>query len=220
MRAKVFLVAVLATLVGTPALASAGGPQPRPQAQALSPNRAAELATTPAIATVAVAPHRVTPAAALAAAARPGAVTDVAPGLSVDQAVGLAPDTSSNPSAVRRLAHTLGGHYCFSGSENVQWGSWPYQQVVYDNTFWCAYWGGQITYRSTNVSHSGMMCGGSGDYTYRLVGGVGDVYVVYRVGAYFACSTIIPWITLRFNDSFDAEVNSFGDMFWYAAQQQ
>lgn len=220
MRAKVFMVASLAALVGIPGVASAGGPQPRPQAQALPPDRAAALATAPALATVVVAPHRVTPAAALAAAARPGAATDVAPGLSVDQAVGLTPDSSSNPSAVRRLARSMGALFCYSGTQSVQFGYWPYQQVVYDNTFWCAYWGGQITYRSTNASHSGMLCDGSGDYTYRLAGGTGDVYAAYRVGAYFACTTVVPWVTLRYNDSLDAEVNDFGNMFWYTARQQ
>jgi len=210
MRAKVSIVGVLlalAAVVSVPG-ATAGGPQPQPQAQVQA------LANAPAQ-LLGSSVHRVTAQEALAAAARPGAQTDVAPSLTLGQAVGLVPVPAADPAPARRLARATAAQYCWSGELGVQWGIWPYQQVVYDHTYWCAYYGGQLTYRSTNVTHSTTLCSGSGDYTFRLEGGAGFPYAAYQVGVYFACPTNIPWLTYNFTRSMNDEVNSFGSMFTY-----
>ena len=212
MRAKVFYVAGLAAVLGavlSPA-ASADPSQPKPvslaQAQALSsaPGR-----------TLGVSIHRVTAQEALAAASRSGASTEVASGLTLGQAVGMASSPAADAPTVRRLSRATAAQTCWSGQESVSWGIWPYNQVVYDNTYWCAYIGGAITYRSTNVTHGSALCNGSGDYTFRISGGAGYAYVAYQVGAYFSCQTDIPWITINTSRSFSAEVNNYGSMFIY-----
>ena len=131
------------------------------------------------------------------------------------KAVGLAPAPTSDTPSMRRLSRATATQSCWNGQQGITWGYWPYYQTVYDNTSWCAYYGGVITYRSTNPTHSSYLCGGSGDYTFRISGGAGYSYVAYQVGAYFSCQTDIPWITFSTSRSLNAEVNDFGSMFIY-----
>lgn len=136
--------------------------------------------------------HQVSVAEAMQAAHRPGAVTEGSLG-------------------ARRLASAL-GTLCFSGSVSAKWGTWPYDQHVTDHTYWCAVYGGYITYRSTYVTHSGSLCSGSGDYSFRINGGVNYQYVYYESGAYFNCPTTIPWVNVNRHDWLHILVDAWGSL--------
>ncbi|HVA31835.1 MAG TPA: hypothetical protein VMU58_11255 [Gaiellaceae bacterium] len=210
MRAKVIIGATAAALVLAvlPSAAAGGGPKPLPQANAEALASAPGHVAAPVV-------HRVGAREALAAAAQPGAQTEVAPGLTVEQAVGLT--AAADGVAPRRLARTAASTICWNGQIHGSWGYWPYNQTVYDSTYWCAVSGGALSYRSTNVTHSATLCSGSGDYTFRISGGVGYTYVAYQVGASFTCPTDLPWITVYRSDWLDDEVNDYGSMFTYAS---
>jgi len=79
----------LAAIALVPA-AAARGPQPA------SPEQAQALLTAPAVVASGSSSRSVTQQEALAAASRPGAVVSVAPGLTAEQAVGLAPTISTS----------------------------------------------------------------------------------------------------------------------------
>ena len=198
---------VLATLVGALALslaavASGGGVKPLP------PQAADAAANAPGQA-IAAAAHRVTPATALAAAGAPGADTEIAPGLSAAQAVGLA-DGSRSAQSARRAA---GGTLCFSVVMKGFWGAWPYATGVEDDTYWCGN-GVTISYRTTHVLLTGGgLCGGHDAYGFKVGGGVGYYWEQERVGGYFDCPTYVPWITLHYDRHFDGIVTADGGAF-------
>jgi hypothetical protein len=101
--------------------------------------------------------------------------------------------------------------WCYSGTVQRTWGTWPYQQVVTDHTYWCGPRGGNLTYRSTNVTHNGSLCNGSGDYSFRLSGGVGTPNVTVEAGAYFNCPTTIPFVSINKHRWIQTMYTSYGD---------
>jgi hypothetical protein len=128
--------------------------------------------------------HQVSIAEARAAAHRPGAVTE-----------GSLPETSRS---LQRRSDT-DGTICVFASPRDQWGTWPEDKVVYQNTYWC-FRGGLIAYRSTTVTLSSTLCTTHNPYQFRVDGGVGYSTVTVQGGGSFTCPTPIPWVNLNYNE--------------------
>jgi hypothetical protein len=143
----------------------------------------------------------ITPAQAYSAALEPATISEMDHGLTLQQAVGL-------PSASVVLA--TAAINCWRWVPSVQWGTWPYQQKVYNDVSWCAVYGDHITSWSSHVSLGAFLCDPSSPYGYRQVGGVGYGIVRLRAGGYFGCPTAVPWITYHYNRWFDTSFYTRG----------
>jgi hypothetical protein len=193
------LVAAAVAALLVPARGSAADTTPAAESVA-SPEQAAGLAGGgPVILGGAV--TSITPAQAYGAALEPATISEVDHGLTLQQAVGL-------PSASVVLASAAVN--CWRWVPSVQWGTWPYQQKVYDDVSWCAVYGDHITSWSSHVSLGAFLCNPSSPYGYRQVGGVGDGIVRLRAGGYFGCPTAVPWITYHYNRWFDTSFYTRG----------
>jgi len=200
MRVKVFSAAAVLAVVLIPAAASAGGPKPQP----LPAAQAEALINAPAAVPSGSVTRTVSLQEALAAASLPGATVSVAPGLSLEQAVGLSPARSL--SAVRRSAFTA----CSANAAWHEWGTWPYQQRITDTTYWCAVYGDHITYTSSSATGSGTLCGVDWTSSQTVSGGVGYSWFVTRSRAGFSCPTVVPWLTLHPSHYVDVSRNAWG----------
>jgi len=201
------LLAVLATVTFT-ATASAGQPQLLPAAQA-----EALVASTPTVQSGSVT-RKVSAQEALAAAASPGATVSLAPGYSLTQAVGLAPEPApagAVPSpVVRPIGAAVNYVGCNANAAWHQWGTWPYEQKITDTTYWCAVYGDHITYTSSSVTATGTFCGTSWTTSQLISGGIGYSWFVMRSSAGWACPTVIPWVTLHPSHYEDVSRNAWG----------
>jgi hypothetical protein len=99
-------------------------------------------------------------------------------------------DTVRSFQSVRRHAETEAN--CFYARPGDTWGTWPYQQSVYQSTYWCAR-GGLLTYRSTSMESESSICARTDSDQQKVGGGVGYDYVVVHGWVSFSCTTIIPW---------------------------
>ena len=201
--AAVSLLAIAATVAVT-ATASAGTAQPLPEAQAK-----ALVGATPAVQSGSVT-RTVSPQEALAAGALPGATVSISPGLSLTQAVGLAP--SATPSAV---VHPIGAAAaastgCAASAAWHEWGTWPYQQRITDTTYWCMVVGDHITYTSSSVTATGTICGTGWTTSQLISGGIGYSWFVMRSSAGWSCATVVPWVTLHPSHYEDVSRNDWG----------
>ena len=116
----------------------------------------------------------VSPEEALAAASLPGATVSVTAGLSLEQAVGLAPAAAkpaTRAAAPGPSASDASG--CAANVASWRWGTWPYDQWINDTTYWCAVYGDHITYRSSSVSAGGTLCGTNSTGSALISGGLG-----------------------------------------------
>lgn len=147
-----------------------------------------------------------TPEQALGAAKIPGAMTEIAPGLTLRQAVGLDP--------VRRLAHRAATTACWSYGDGMSWDFWPWDRHLNDSTYLCGS-GGVITYRSSHFSQSQTACNPTGTYGYKLAGGAGETYVAWREGGTWSCASPLPWISVYPNDWMDIYANGSGGYWIY-----
>jgi len=143
----------------------------------------------------------ITPAQAYSAALEPATISEMDHGLTLQRAVGL-------PSASVVLA--TAAINCWRWVPSVQWGTWPYQQKVYNDVSWCAVYGDHITSWSSHVSLGAFLCDPSSPYGYRQVGGIGYGIVRLRAGGYFGCPTAVPWITYHYNRWFDTSFYTRG----------
>jgi hypothetical protein len=184
MRRKLFITLLAAVVVAAVVMVSAAsgggtgnGKLPPIQAiQNANPN-APGISTAPAL-------QRVSPAEVIQAAQQPGADVEGTPPV-----VGN-PKTSVALSADD--AEGGGGSVCWRWLPGLTWGTWPLENGMTENRYWCAsYVGGWITYR---VSHVYPMYGinsycwyTDGAYAFRYSGGVGYSWVTVQVGANFAC---------------------------------
>lgn len=202
----VSLFAVVSTVILT-STASAGGPQP------LSQSEAQALIAAPAAVQSGSTTRAVSAREALAAASAPGAIVSVAPGLSLVQAVGLAPavSLSATPAAVvRPIGTTTSSIACSANAAWHEWGTWPYQQRITDTTYWCAVYGDHITYTSSTATGSGTLCGTDWANSQLVSGGIGYSWFVTRSSAGWACPTVIPWVVLHPSHHEDVSRNAWG----------
>lgn len=129
-------------------------------------------------------------------------------------AAGNAPGASEERYHARRNARALQSAVCWFAAPRVNWGTWPYDQHVTQNTYWCATYGWAITYRSTSITYSSTLCSGHNQYSFRVNGGTGYFGVDVEGGTYFDCPTDIPWITIHRNDWAQWEYNSVGSAYF------
>jgi hypothetical protein len=152
----------------------------------------------PGFASATKAPKPLTPDQAQAAAS--AVSTDVPYVLaSGPESPATAAQTASQPGTlveVGSAATAAAASGCWYFVVSFSWGIFPYQQKLYDHTTTCGN-GSTLTYRSTSVTHGTTLCDGSGDYSFKTFGGVGYSSVTIEVGAYYACPTTIPYITIH-----------------------
>ena len=180
---KLILIVALALLVPATASAKHGPPAPTP----LPPAEAEALVGAAAEVSSGSETRAVSPQEALAAATLPGALV-----------VGVAP------------AATAAATACSANAAWHQWGTWPYEQRITDTTYWCAVYGGQITYRSSSVTATGTLCGSNWTASQLISGGIGYSWFVMRSSAGFSCPTVIPWVTLHPSHYEDIARNAWG----------
>jgi len=186
---KVLTSLVLAGLLVVPAASAGNGhgngrPLDPAEAQTLAAAPGASLGTT------------VTPASnqdALAAAQLPGATTLAAPGFATTTAA---------------VAASTG---CAAYQSGWGWGTWPYDQQVYDHTYYCAVAGQYITYRSTVVTAGGTLCGAESRDNWITSGGIGYSWMVVHAQVRFSCPTAIPFINLHPTDWLETAYNAWGN---------
>lgn len=90
-------------------------------------------------------------------------------------------------------------------------GIFPYHRWVSGQTYWCYYYGGSITYRSSSTSaRVDGVCSGSNARDWRVAGGAGYSWVIVHHEADFSCAT--PW-WYRLNDTLwmEAQFDSYGN---------
>jgi hypothetical protein len=182
---KVLTTMLLAAVVAAPA-ASAGKAKP------LAPDQAQTLAATPG-ASLGTSVTPVSKQEALSAAALPGASTALAGGYT---------------SAAAAVAAATG---CASYQSGWRWGTWPYDQEVYDHTYYCAVTGQSITYRSTTVTVGGTLCGAESRDNWITSGGIGYFWMVVHAQARFSCPTAIPYVSLHPTDWLETSYNAWGN---------
>ena len=206
------LALVSVALVALPSAVAGrtGNPQPLP------PEAAAQAMSAPGR-LVATAVKRVPLAAALAAGRQPGWTTEVETGLTPEQAVAAAAGVQSRhagrgPLAARRAYPAT---ICWSGYFAVEWGGWPYGQIVRHNAYWCGN-GYTLSYRTQHVTLSADgICSYHDAYGFKLWGGVGTYSVGVRSGGSFDCPTTVPWLTSHSNNYFDTYLAADGGAYVY-----
>lgn len=203
---RMIVAAAFALAVLLPAAASAAPPAPPAAAPALlAPDAAAALAGTPGVAGSSVT-RSVTPLEAFAAASSAGAIVSIAPGLSLQQAVGLRPANVASVSIARAAAAVA----CSANDQHWSWGTWPYEQKLSDTTYWCAAYGDHITYTSSTPSATGTFCGPNWTSSGIISGGIGYSWFVVRSSAGWTCPTVIPWVSLHPSHHLDVSRNAWG----------
>jgi len=188
---KMIVAALLAAAVLVPAAASAAPPAAAPAP--LAPDAAAALADGPGVAGSSVT-RSVSPQEAYAAASLPGEAVSVAPGLSLQQATGLAAAFVA----------------CSANEQHWSWGTWPYEQKLSDTTYWCAVYGDHITYTASTPGAAGTLCGPSWTSNAIISGGIGYSWFVERTSAGWTCPTVIPWVSLHPSHHLDVSRNAWG----------
>jgi hypothetical protein len=185
---KVLVIGVLALLVAPAAFAGNGNLKVRP----LDPAQAQTLAGTPGhpLPTTVTA---ISKADALSAMTAPDAATTLSAGFS---------------SVAQAIAASTG---CASWQSGYGWGTWPYDQEVYDHTYYCAVSGDHITSRSTRVTVGGTLCGAESRDNWVTTGGIGYFWMVVHAEARFSCPTVIPYITLHPTDWLETSYNAWGN---------
>jgi hypothetical protein len=182
------LIPILAALVVVPA--ATAKPPPRP----LPPEQAMPLLDAPVVVDQSTAAP-VSKDAALAAMTGQGAATTVAGGY-------------ASPAAA--VAAATG---CASVTSRVSWGTWPYQRVLYENTYWCAVYGDHVTSYSTTVTTDQTLCSRQNSDRFTYSGGVGYSWVTVQANATWSCPIIgvVPysvggWIRTAYNAYGSSEI--------------
>jgi len=141
---------------------------------------------------------------------KPGADTSIESGVTPQAAVGLAPLIEGN--AISATIKPI----CWANAAWWQWGTWPYQQRITDTTYWCAVYGSHITFRTSNTTASGLLCGVEWRANGVIAGGVGKsfTYFTNRASAGFSCQTVVPWITLHTTHHEDVKRTDKGVTTW------
>jgi hypothetical protein len=185
---KVLFTILLAALVAVPAATAGNG---HGKARPLDPDVAEALISAPGSSGTSVVP--VSKQEALAAMEQPGAQTS------------LAPEYATPELAV---AAATG---CAAYQSWRSWGTWPYDQQVYDHTYYCVIVGSRITSRSTSVSTGGTLCGTESRSNWIVSGGIGYSWMVVHAEARFSCPTVIPWVTIHPTDWLETSYNAWGN---------
>ena len=122
-------------------------------------------------------------------------------------AAALARVTGADSTAVSTVASTS----CNVVEYATHRGIFPYHRWVSGQTYWCYYYGGAITYRSSNTSaRVDGVCAGFNPRDWKVAGGAGYSWVIVHHEADFSCAT--PW-WYRLNDTLwmEAQFDSYGN---------
>jgi len=109
------------------------------------------------------------------------------------------------------VASTLASTSCNVVEYATHRGIFPYHRWVSGQTYWCYYYGGTITYRSSNTSaRVDGVCAGFDPRDWKVAGGAGYSWVIVHHEADFSCAT--PW-WYRLNDTLwmEAQFDSYGN---------
>lgn len=134
------------------------------------------------------------------------AVASAAEGLPAQEA--LARVTGAEPGAASVAAAVT----CYWAEYSHTRGVFPYHRWIVGQTYWCFYYGGEITYRASNTSaRVDGVCSGSNARDWRVAGGAGYSWVIVHHEADFSCAT--PW-WYRLNDTLwlEADLDSYGNV--------
>lgn len=185
----ILMALLIAAFVAVPTAVAGNG-----KAKPLPPDQAMPLINGPATMGQSTATP-VSKADALAAMTSPGAATVLA-------------DAYAAPAAA--VAAATG---CASVTSHVSWGTWPYQRVLYENTYWCAVYGDHITGYSTSVSTDQTLCSSQNTGSFTYSGGVGYSWVTVQANATWSCPIIgvVPysiggWIRTAYNAWGNSEI--------------
>jgi hypothetical protein len=149
-------------------------------------------------------PVEVTPAEVAAAAAtspdgqNKTSVMTASPSCTVDEYGNCISDTSESWEEEADWADGTLGYYdysakhCFFATAEASWGTWPYQQTLSNDTYWCSMYYQYVSYRFTHIRLGSSLCTKSGAFSYRIGGGIGQSLVWVRAGGSFSCG--IPYI--------------------------
>jgi hypothetical protein len=183
------LITLLLAFVLVPAASAGNG---NGKAKPLDPNEAQALASAPGQSLqTSISP--VSKLDALAASTQPGAQIELAPGFATP---------------AQAIAASTG---CTAWQSGWGWGTWPYDQQVYDHTYYCAVTGDHITFRTTTVTTGGTLCGTESRTNWIVSGGIGYFWMVVHAQARFSCPTVVPWVTLHPTDWLETSYNAWGN---------
>jgi hypothetical protein len=190
---KVLIALLLAAVVGVPtASAGNGSGNGNGKAKAAEPDAAQALAAAPGY-SLGTTVTAISKQDALAALQQAGPATVLAAGFST---------------AAQAVAASTG---CASWQSGWGWGTWPYDQQVYDHTYYCAIAGDRITSRSTTVTAGGTLCGTESRDNWITSGGIGYFWMVVHAQVRFSCPTVVPYVSLHPTDWLETSYNAWGN---------
>jgi hypothetical protein len=178
-----FMVLVALALATSVAGGAANPPRPLPPEQAKAKMDAPGPPPTVSV-------RAATRGELIAASKRPGADTE-----------GVIPSSTSRFAALE---------YCWYATASKGWGDWPYDRYVHQHTWWCGYWAGALTARTTYTTADSTLCASHDIYNFKVSGGLGYSSVYVESGAYFDCYTPVPWVTLHSRNWLRVYYNSQG----------
>jgi hypothetical protein len=189
---KSLTAALVLGLALVPAATAGNGKGGGSLARGYTPEQAEALASAPGH-SLGVSVTPVSKQDALAAMTQAGAETTLAPGYATPQ---------------QAVAAASG---CASYVSGWGWGTWPYDQQVYDHTYYCAVTGDHITSVSTTVTTGATLCGTASTSHFWYSGGVGYSWVTVQAQATFSCPTAIPYLSLHPTDWLRTAYNDWGN---------
>jgi hypothetical protein len=82
--------------------------------------------------------------------------------------------------------------HCWFWTLWVEWGVFPYQNRISNDTYWCSMYGTYVSYRSSHVRLGKTVCNAGGANNQHIGGGIGQWYIQTRSSGTFSCG--LPYI--------------------------
>lgn len=112
-------------------------------------------------------------------------------------------------------------YVCYNTGWNdlgTRWGTYPYQQWVYETRHWCGYLNAYQTTRTSGVHGATTLCNwGAPMHVYKVAGGNGYFFTDVNSGVHFDCPTNLPWVVIHVDDWQVWRCNMGGYCSWRAA---
>jgi hypothetical protein len=100
----------------------------------------------------------------------------------------------------------------------TRWGTYPYQQWVYETRHWCGYLNANQTTRTSGVHGATTLCNwGAPRHVYKVAGGNGYFFTDVNSGVHFDCPTNFPFIVIHVDDWQVWRCNMAGYCSWRSA---
>ena len=100
----------------------------------------------------------------------------------------------------------------------TRWGTYPYQQWVYETRHWCGYLNSYQTTRTSGVHGAATLCDwGDPRHVYKVAGGNGYFFTDVNSGVHFDCPTNFPFIVIHVDDWQVWRCNMAGYCSWRAS---